>query len=167
MLGTQVAAGLTVGRGVVIGPDSLVHCEGITIGDDVNISGRSILQTAKHVVDSRDFVDSNDPVTVGNRVWIGSGATVLGGVRLGDGAVVAAGAVVTSDVAPVVIGGRCAGASDRLTPPCSWLPDHLPAGLAVSSGLVHVLNVGLWDRHLLWCGRDRSDWRSREQDCAG
>jgi maltose O-acetyltransferase len=109
MLGTQVAApgGLRVGRGVVIGPDSLVDARGgITIGDDVNISGRSILQTAKHVVDSPDFVDSNDPIVIGDRVWIGSGATVLGGVTLGEGAVVAAGSVVTSDVAPYsIVGG--------------------------------------------------------------
>jgi putative colanic acid biosynthesis acetyltransferase WcaF len=108
MLGTQVAAprGLRVGRRVVIGPDSLVDARGgIVIGNDVNISGRSILQTAKHVVDDPNFIDRNSPIIIGDRVWIGSGATVLGGVTLGEGSVVAAGSVVTADVEPYLIVG--------------------------------------------------------------
>lgn len=108
MLRAQISAprGLSVGRGVVVGPDCLLDARGgIELGDNVNISGRSILQTAKHVVDSPDFVDTNEPIRVGDRVWIGSGATILGGVTLGEGAVVAAGSVVTKDVPPFTIVG--------------------------------------------------------------
>lgn len=109
MLRAQIAAprGLSVGRGVIVGPDCLLDARGgIELGDNVNISGRTILQTAKHVVDAPDFVDALGPIRVGNRVWIGSAATILGGVTIGEGAVVAAGSVVTHDVAPfTVVGG--------------------------------------------------------------
>ena len=108
MLGTQVASprALTIGVGVVIGPDSLVDARGgIRIGNDVNISGRTILQTAKHLVDSAAFVDSNERIDIEDRVWIGSGSTILGGVTIGRGAVVAAGSVVTTDVQPFTIVG--------------------------------------------------------------
>jgi Hexapeptide repeat of succinyl-transferase len=103
MLDTEVFAPrrLELGHRTIVGPRSLLDARGgIRLGDDVNVSGRVRVMTAKHDVQDPDFGAIFDPVVVGDRVWIALGATVLGGVRIGEGAVVAANATVTSDVEP-------------------------------------------------------------------
>lgn len=106
MLGVEVSHPwrLTVGRGVIVGPQVLLDARGgITLGDNVNISSYTKIQTAKHEVQDPLFPASFAPVVIEDRVWIGLGAIVLGGVTIGEGAVVAAGSVVTKDVAPFTI----------------------------------------------------------------
>jgi maltose O-acetyltransferase len=109
MLGVELSHPwrLVVGRNTVVGPGAMLDARGeIVLGDDVNISGRAVIQTAKHEVQDPSFVASFARVVIGDRVWIGMGATVLGGVTIGEGAVVAAGAVVTHDVpAYAIVGG--------------------------------------------------------------
>lgn len=95
---------IKLGRRSVIGRYAVIDARGgVEIGDDVNISGYSHLQTAKHDVNDPDFIDQYGPIVIGPRAWLGMGATVLGGVTIGEGAVVAAGAVVTKSVAPFQI----------------------------------------------------------------
>jgi acetyltransferase-like isoleucine patch superfamily enzyme len=95
---------LKLGRGSVVGPHALLDARGgITIGDDVNISGYVRMMTAKHDVQDPDFTAVFAPIVVGDRAWVALGATVLGGVTIGEGAIVAANATVTRDVAPYTI----------------------------------------------------------------
>lgn len=97
---------ITIGRRSIVGPRCHLDARGgITLGDDVNVSGYTRFMTAKHEVQDPDFTASFAPITVGDRVWFGLGATVLGGVTIGEGAVVSAGAVVTKDVEPYTIVG--------------------------------------------------------------
>jgi acetyltransferase-like isoleucine patch superfamily enzyme len=114
MLGVEVShpSRLEIGRNSIVGPRCLLDARGgITLGENVNISSHTLIQTAKHEVQDPDFVASFAPVVIGDRVWVGLGATILGGVTIGEGAVVAAGSVVTKDVAPyTIVGGAPARA---------------------------------------------------------
>jgi acetyltransferase-like isoleucine patch superfamily enzyme len=106
MLGAEISHGwrLTIGRNTIIGPHVLLDARGfITLGDNVNISGHTKIQTAKHEVQDPYFGGTYLPVVIGNRVWVGMGATIFGGVTIGEGAVVAGGSVVTKDVPPYMI----------------------------------------------------------------
>jgi acetyltransferase-like isoleucine patch superfamily enzyme len=95
---------LTLGRGSIVGPHALLDARGgITIGDDVNVSGYVRMMTAKHDVQDPDFTAVFAPIVIGDRAWVALGATILGGVTIGEGAVVAANATVTHDVAPYAI----------------------------------------------------------------
>jgi putative colanic acid biosynthesis acetyltransferase WcaF len=109
MLGSHISAPreLRIGRNTAIGGDCVLDARGgIRIGENVNISSYSRLQTAKHVIDDPDFGAEYGAIVVGDRAWIAEGATVLAGVSIGEGAVVAAGSVVTKDVDPyMVVGG--------------------------------------------------------------
>ena len=109
MLGVEVSHPwrMTFGRNSIVGPHVLLDARGgITVGDNVNVSSHTRIQTAKHLIDDPGFDAAFEPVVLGDRVWVGLGATILGGVTVGEGAVVAAGAVVTRDVAPwTVVGG--------------------------------------------------------------
>lgn len=71
---------------------------GLTIGDNVNISHYTIIQSLDHDLQSPRFEGRARPVVIGDHVWIGARALILPGVRLEEGAVVAAGSVVTRDV---------------------------------------------------------------------
>lgn len=131
MLGSQIhePGRLRIGRNCAIGKRCVLDARGaITIGRDVNISSYARLQTAKHLIDDRDFMHDFSPIVIGDRVWIAEGAVVLGGVEIGEGAVVAAGAVVTKDVDPFsVVGGVPAKPirtrSRDLRYHLSWRPD--------------------------------------------
>lgn len=79
---------------------------GLTIGDNVNISGQTVIHTAAHDFRSAGFEAYRAPVVIEDRVWLATRSMILPGVRVGEGAVVAAGAVVTKDVPPfTVVGG--------------------------------------------------------------
>lgn len=130
MLGAQLhyPRRIAIGRNSIVGPGCDLDARGgITIGDDVNISGGTRFMTAKHDVQDPDFVARFAPVVVEDRVWIALGATVLGGVRIGEGAVVAANATVTADVAPfTIVGGTPAVAIGERTRDLRYHLDYRP-----------------------------------------
>jgi acetyltransferase-like isoleucine patch superfamily enzyme len=79
----------------------------LTIGNNVNVSHYTLIQTLTHDPQNRDFVCLTKPVVIEDHVWIGARAIICPGVRVGEGAVVAAGAVVTRDVEPyTIVGGN-------------------------------------------------------------
>jgi acetyltransferase-like isoleucine patch superfamily enzyme len=106
MLGATIDAPkrLRVGRNSIVGPQAFIDARGgVTIGENVNITGYARFMSAKHNVQDPDFEATFEPIVVGDRVWIALGATVLGGVTIGEGAIVAANATVTKDVPPYAI----------------------------------------------------------------
>ena len=109
MLGVRVSQPrmLQIGANSIIGPGCHLDARGgLTIGENVNISGGAMFQTGKHDVDSPEFKAVFEPIVVEDRTWIAQNALVLAGVTLGEGAVVAAGSVVSKDVAPyTMVGG--------------------------------------------------------------
>lgn len=79
----------------------------LTIGNNVNISHYTLIQTLTHDPQNPDFVCLCKPVVIEDHVWIGARAIISPGVRIGEGAVVGAGAVVTRDVEPyTIVGGN-------------------------------------------------------------
>jgi len=77
------------------------------IGNNVNISHYTLIQTLTHDPQSPDFVCLERPVRIEDHAWLGARATICPGITIGEGAVVAAGAVVTRDVAPyTIVGGN-------------------------------------------------------------
>ena len=79
----------------------------LRIGDNVNISHYTLIQTLTHDPQSPDFVSLEKPVIIEHYVWIGARALICPGVTIGEGAVVAAGAVVTRNVEPYfIVGGN-------------------------------------------------------------
>lgn len=77
------------------------------IGNNVNVSHYTIVQTLTHDPQSPDFICLERPVVIRDHAWIGARATIMPGVIIGEGAVVAAGAVVTKDVeAYSIVGGN-------------------------------------------------------------
>ncbi|KVH30662.1 acyltransferase [Burkholderia cepacia] len=75
----------------------------LTIGNNVNISHYTLIQTLTHDPQNPDFVCLCKPVFIEDHVWIGARAIISPGVRIGEGAVVGAGSVVTRDVEPYTI----------------------------------------------------------------
>ncbi len=96
-----------IGRGTVVGDRcELDGREGLSIGQNVNISSEVKIYTLQHDYRLPGFPNSGGPVTVEDYAWLSTRCTILPGVTVGRGAVVAAGAVVTKDVAPLtVVGG--------------------------------------------------------------
>lgn len=95
---------LRIGKGSIIGDKAVLDARnGITIGENVNVSSEVQIWTEQH--DHRDpfFACNSDEtfrVEIGNRAWIGPRTILLHGITIGEGAVIAAGAVVTKDVPP-------------------------------------------------------------------
>jgi acetyltransferase-like isoleucine patch superfamily enzyme len=75
----------------------------LKIGNNVNVSHYTLIQTLTHDPQNPDFVCLCKPVVVEDHVWIGARAIILPGVTLGEGCVIGAGAVVTKDVPPYTI----------------------------------------------------------------
>lgn len=79
----------------------------LRIGNNVNISHWTLIQTLTHDPESPDFVSLARPVIIEDHVWIGARALICPGVTIGEGAVVAADAVVTRNVDPYfIVGGN-------------------------------------------------------------
>jgi len=75
----------------------------ITIGDHVHIGPQTMLVTGGHELgDSscRSGKPLREPIHLGNGAWLGTRCTILPGVTVGEGAIVAAGSVVTKNVPP-------------------------------------------------------------------
>ena len=97
---------LIVGKGCIIGDNAVLDArQGLTLGENVNISSYVSIYTLQH--DHRDpyfrCTDKMGGVEIGNRAWLGSNVIVLPGVKIGEGAVCCAGCVVTKDVEPYAV----------------------------------------------------------------
>jgi acetyltransferase-like isoleucine patch superfamily enzyme len=100
----------------------------IQIGDEVGISGGSIIALDRIVIGNRVLIGSNcliadtdfhplskdnrvkhprtikgSPITIGDDVFIGTRSIILKGTRIGEGSIIGAGSVVTGDIPPNVI----------------------------------------------------------------
>lgn len=91
----------SVGKNSQIGRNvRLDFTGGLSIGNDVVISDRTVIFTHSHGTDPRS-VPTKTPLSIGNGVWIGADTLIVEGVSaIGSGAVVAAGSVVTREVPP-------------------------------------------------------------------
>lgn len=97
---------LKVGAGTVIGDNALLDAHnGLTLGNNVNLSSNVVIYTGQH--DHRDpyfrSKGGKRSVEIGDRAWLGSNVMVLPGVVIGEGAVCCGGAVVTKDVEPFTV----------------------------------------------------------------
>lgn len=102
----RISKNLVIGNNCNVLNDVFLDAAGgLTIGNDVSISFRSLILTGGHDVDDSYFRADHQPIKINDHVWIGSNATILKGVTIGEGAVVCAGAVVTKDVQPYTIVG--------------------------------------------------------------
>ena len=97
-----VGAGVTLGSGSVVGPNTTLTRD-IWVGRTTIVNYGAQIGHDGHLGD-RSFVGPgvvlSGNVTVGEGAWVGAGATVLQGLTIGRDAVVGAGAVVTADVEP-------------------------------------------------------------------
>ncbi|MEU8283074.1 acyltransferase [Micromonospora sp. NPDC048905] len=93
-----------VGQYVYIGGNG-----GVTLEDDVMISGHSYLVSATRYTDPNNAYpyskqgEARLGIVVRRNAWIAANCTILDGVEIGEGAVVGAGSVVTRDVPPAVV----------------------------------------------------------------
>lgn len=96
----KAAGDLTLGRKVVLGYLTMLHCaERIEMHDYAGISERVTVVDSDHGFDGGDeyFFDAplkTDPIILESNSFCASGTTIMRGVRLGRNAVVGAGAVV-------------------------------------------------------------------------
>lgn len=112
---SSVAMGCFVtGCNIVIGDNTVINRytyldgrAGVKIGNNVNISHYTLIQSLTHDPQNRDFICLVKPVIIHDHVWVGARAIILPGVIVGEGAVIAAGAVVSKDVQPyTIVGGN-------------------------------------------------------------
>lgn len=95
---------LKLGNGVNIGWRCTIDARGkIDIGNNVVVASDSILLTADHDVNDRNFSPRYRKIVIEDKVWICTRSIVLSGVKIGEGAVIAAGSIVTKDVKPYTI----------------------------------------------------------------
>ena len=93
---------LKIGSGSIIGDSCILDARnGITIGNNVNISSEVRIWTEQHDYQDPMFNCNSTPdfqVIIKDYAWIGSNVIILPKVTIGKGAVVAAGSVVTKSV---------------------------------------------------------------------
>jgi acetyltransferase-like isoleucine patch superfamily enzyme len=103
---SSIAMGCFItGENIIIGNNTVINRftyldgrAGVEIGDNVNISHYTLVQTLTHDPQSPDFVCLIKPVVIESDSWVGARVVILPGVRIGRGAVVGAGSVVTKNV---------------------------------------------------------------------
>lgn len=111
------AAGIDLGRGVVMKPGTFIGVGQLTIGDGTYINRECLLEAAgglaigSHtgigprvtiLTISHELMQgyprhgpvSIDPVEIGSNVWIGAAVTILPGATIGNGCMIAAGSLV-------------------------------------------------------------------------
>jgi maltose O-acetyltransferase len=101
----------SIGDFTYIGPDAQLACDGgLTIGRGVMIGPQVFVQTSTHRWEGPDLEAvpydhhiTRGPVTIGDHAWLGARVLVLPGVTIGEGAVVGAGSVVVADVEPCAV----------------------------------------------------------------
>ena len=88
----------------------------LKIGNNVNITHQSLIQTLTHDPQSADFICLAKPVIIEDNVWIGARAIIIPGVTLGEGSVIGAGSVVTKDIPPytIAVGNPATVIKDRI-----------------------------------------------------
>lgn len=100
---------LKLGRNSIIGPSNVFLSRGgVTIGNNVNISGYSFFISQQHDLQGANFLRTTyGEIEIKDRVWVATNCTIMPGVTIHKGAVIAAGAVVTKDVEPwTVVAGN-------------------------------------------------------------
>lgn len=92
-LNARIQGPLTIGKGVMMGPDVLIYTR-----------NHEISRTDIYMIEQGDTEAS--PVIIEDDVWIGARVVILPGVTIGKGAVVASGAVVSKSIKPYdIVGG--------------------------------------------------------------
>jgi maltose O-acetyltransferase len=95
---------VSIGNNSVLGNDCFIDGRsGVTIGNNVAISGHVHMYTLQHDPQAPKFDSVGAPIVIDDFVYIGSRATLLPGVTIGQGSVVAAGSLVTRNVPQYVI----------------------------------------------------------------
>lgn len=97
--GNEAGALIEIGDNSVINRD--VYLDGrvsLKIGNNVNVSHKTIIQTLSHDPQDPNFNCVCGPVIIGDNVWIGVSAIILPGVTIGEGAVIGGGSVVTKNI---------------------------------------------------------------------
>ncbi len=132
---SSIAMGCFVtGTHISIGDNSVINRftyldgrEPLVIGNNVNVSHYTLIQTLTHDPQAPDFGTRPGPVVIGDHAWIGARAIILPGVTIGEGAVVGAGAVVTRDVAPyTIVAGSPARAINQRTRDLHYRTRYFP-----------------------------------------
>jgi acetyltransferase-like isoleucine patch superfamily enzyme len=102
--GSEHGALIEIGDNTVI--NRFTYLDGrfpLKIGNNVNISHYTIIQTLTHDPNAKDFRGVIGPVIIEDDVWIGTRATILQGITIGKGAVIGAGSIVTKNIPPYAI----------------------------------------------------------------
>lgn len=103
--------GIEAGRALSVNSGAFVSGRGgLTLGNGVLIGPNAVIATTEHRFRGERPISEQGhdakPVRIGDDVWIGANAVILGGVRVARGTVVAAGAVVDRDTeAYTIVGG--------------------------------------------------------------
>lgn len=101
---------IKVGDDVGISGSTLLARKSISIGDNTLIGANcTITDSDHHPVDADERLNSRSekiqsaPIVIGNNVWIGGNVMILKGVTIGKNSVVGAGSIVVSDIPENVI----------------------------------------------------------------
>lgn len=99
--------GISIGDGVIVGPDCILYDGGgITIGEQTLIGPRVGIYTSNHATVAAERVAGGCwdlPVKVGERVWLGGGVTLNPGSVIGADTIIASGSVVRGRIPAGVI----------------------------------------------------------------
>ena len=104
ILCTRGTGEIRIGKRVGISNSALVATESITIGDDTNIGGGTVIyDTDFHSLRSVDRLSGDKrvksaSVIIGKRVFVGGHCIILKGSEIGDNAVIGAGSVVSGKI---------------------------------------------------------------------
>ena len=105
----MILGNVTMGKNVWIGPDTIIDGSGgLSIGDNVNISGGAKIlthDTVKRCVAGYRGEVERKPTSIGENTFIGSNAVITKGVRIGEGCVIQALSLVNHDVPSYTIVG--------------------------------------------------------------
>ena len=122
---SSIAMGVFItGNNIRIGNNTVInrftYLDGraeLQIGNNVNISHYTLIQTLTHDPQNPHFIAIEKPVHIHDHVWIGARVLICPGVTIGEGAVVGAGSVVTKNVEPysIVAGNPAKKIKERST----------------------------------------------------
>jgi len=97
----QALGGVTIKRGVIIGPDLRIY------------SANHRFRKAESIPYDSTYIKK--PVIIEENVWIGGGVTIVPGTIIGEGSIIGAGTVLSGKIDPlsIVIGNPCKVISKR------------------------------------------------------
>lgn len=104
ILYTRGTGKIFIGKRVGISNTAIVSEESVTIGDDTNIGGGTVIyDTDFHSLRASDRLSGDQmvktaPVKIGEKVFIGAHCIILKGSEIGDNAVIGAGSVVSGRI---------------------------------------------------------------------